>query len=226
MTESTSNTKRAEGRSIAYGFLAAIFEYPEGELASLVRFGTIAEQAKQIFCPLYPELLLEIDWAGLRDAGEADALAIEYTRLFDVVSGAGGALCPLYGADYHEGMRLKLLEELVRFYNFFGLTAEGAPANERPDHLSAELDFMHFLCIQEAQSLSLDDYAEDYRRAQADFLVRHPGLWAAQLRARLIENRAKPYFLAAGQLLDSFFRLELKSLAAVVSSPSTQLSAA
>lgn len=206
MTKARNNSSLAARRSLAYGFFAAIFEYPEGELTTLIRDGRIALQARELLAATHPQL--EVDAAALSDAGVADDLAIEYTRLFDVVSGAGGALCSLYGADYDDGARLRLLEELVRFYNFFGLTAEDAPAHERPDHLSAELDFMHFLCFQEAQCADDDETVDDYRRAQRDFLEHHLGKWAPLLRSRLQKHQSLPFYGAVGVLLERFIQRE------------------
>src|SRR5690242_14095299 len=42
-----------------------------------------------------------------------------------------------------EGDQSYLFEELIRFYEFFGLKRDEKA--EMPDHLSVELEFMHFL---------------------------------------------------------------------------------
>ena len=58
----------------------------------------------------------------------------------------------------------------MRFYEFFGLAhREGA---EMPDHLSVELEFMHFLTHLEAQTREAEAL-DSLRRAQHDFLSRH-----------------------------------------------------
>ena len=64
------------------------------------------------------------------DVPPDDGLAIEYSRLFDPI-GPSGPACPLNsGALVGDDGRMKLLEELVRFYNHFGLTAAGAPGEQ------------------------------------------------------------------------------------------------
>ena len=64
-----------------------------------------------------------------------------------------------------------LFEELVRFYEHFGLRRlEKAGL---PDHLGVELDFMHFLCeLQQAAEARGEDVGA-VTTAQRDFLDRH-----------------------------------------------------
>ena len=193
-------------RSQVYGFFAAALEYPEGELTRLIRAGKIAERAKELLCSIYPQLAQEANWDLLRDAGSTDDLSVEYTRLFNLPGSGGGPLCSLNSQFYGNDAPLTLLEELVRFYNFFGLTSGDAPANELPDHLSTQFEFLHFLCYQEA--LGEEGTVDDYRRAQRDFLEHHLGKWVPMLNARLQKNNAHPFYRALGELLDRFIQLE------------------
>jgi len=203
-------------RGRAYGFFAAAMEYPEGELSGLIRAGEIAKQARQIFCEIYPELETAIDWNTLTDAGKDDELSIEYTRLFDV-GGSDGPPCCLNSGAANSDARMQLLEELVRFYNYFGLTAGETEANELPDHLSTQFEFMYYLCHQEAESLEAGEDADDYQRAQRDFLNRHPGQWVPNLSLKLEEGFAPPYYLSLGKLMNRFIQLEQKHIESVVS---------
>ena len=204
-----SNTTSATAdqlRSQAYGFLAAAMEYPEGELTDLIRAGELARKARELFPAIHPTLEKNIDWDALADAGQADSLSIEYTRLFDV-GGADGPPCALNAGAIKGDARMSLLEELVRFYNYFGLTAAGTEANELPDHLSTQLEFMHYLIANE---LSVDEAenADDFIRAQRDFLVRHPISWIPNFNANLKKFKALPYYLALGELIEQFIVLE------------------
>ena len=199
-------------RCQTWGFFAAAMEYPEEELIALIRDGAVMRQARQLMASLHPQLDAVIDWPALAAAAQGDALAIEYTRLFDT-TGPSGTACPLNsGILLGDDGRMKLLEELVRFYNYFGLTAAGAPANELPDHLGAQLDFLNFLCAQEAQCLEAGEVADDYRRAQRDFLQRHPGRWASPLAARLQGHQARRYYAVLLDLLERFVALEQLAL--------------
>jgi DMSO reductase family type II enzyme chaperone len=68
-----------------------------------------------------------------------------------------------------------VFEELVRFYEHFGLRRHEKA--ELPDHLSVELEFMHFLCELEVAASSNGDANREALRslhaAQRDFLDRH-----------------------------------------------------
>jgi DMSO reductase family type II enzyme chaperone len=203
-------------RGQAWGFLAAAMEYPEGELTELIRRGEIARQARQLFVSLYPELENRIDWNALADAGNADDLSIEYTRLFDV-GGADGPPCALNSGAAKGDARMSLLEELVRFYNYFGLTAAGTDANELPDHLSTQFEFMYYLCSQQAENTANNEPADDYIRAQRDFVNHHPATWVPALSDALKQNQASAYYRALGELMASLIQVEQRLLEVAVS---------
>ncbi len=138
-----------------------------------------------------PSLLDGATWQALTDAGDEDDLAVEFTRLFDV--GKSGPPCPLYGGLYG-GTRMKTMEEAVRFYNHFGLSLS-ENIRELPDHLTTELEFLHFLAFREAESHQQGGDPGPYQRAQRDFIFRHPGRWVPELRERLEKNDPMPFFL-------------------------------
>jgi DMSO reductase family type II enzyme chaperone len=107
------------------------------------------------------------------------------------------------------------LEELVRFYNYFGLSRAEEP-NDLPDHLSTQLEFMHYLSHCEAILCRDGDDPADYQRAQRDFLIHHPGQWVLKLKNKLADNAAHDYFLELGQLLNAFLRHDMQHLIALV----------
>ena len=51
-----------------------------------------------------------------------------------------------------------------------------------------ELEFLHFLAFREAEALQTGQDAGPFRRAQRDFIDRHPGRWIPRLRAKLESN--------------------------------------
>ena len=203
-------------RSLAYGFFAAAMEYPEGELTGLIRAGDVARQARELFCVIHPELEPVIDWSALADAGTDDELSVEYTRLFDV-GGADGPPCSLNSGAAKGDARMGLLEELVRFYNYFGLTAAETEANELPDHLSTQFEFMHYLIFQEGECKAAGEPADDFIRAQRDFINRHPASWVPALSSKLKEHKAPRYYQALGDLMERFITLEQRLLELKVS---------
>ncbi|MBI1987027.1 MAG: molecular chaperone TorD family protein [Nitrospinae bacterium] len=174
-------------RSLLYCELARWFSFPQEDLyLSLEEGGGLLE----VFPPPSPEPL-----PTLEELQEA------YTSLFDV--GAGGPPCSLYEGSYVGWGRTQLFEELLRFYEFFGL--ELSPSvRELPDHLTVELEFMHYLTFQEAQA----EDPSSYRLAQRDFLARHLARWVPLMVERLIQSTGSGFFATLGEILRSFIGTE------------------
>jgi DMSO reductase family type II enzyme chaperone len=164
----------AAARSLVYRSLSEAFDYPTEERWTALDSGdwptAIAAVAEHL------------PWVPSFEDSEVPPLAElqqAYVSLFEV--GVGRPFCPLYEGSHRNG-RLKLMEDLVRFYEYFGIrTLPG----DHPDHLCAELDFMHYLAFKEAAAEERDDSTADLRRAQRDFLDRHLCRWLPRLRTRL-----------------------------------------
>ena len=90
--------------------------------------------------------------------------------------------CSLHEAAYTTEGQEVLYEELTRFYEFFGLGRDHSA--ELPDHLSVELEFMHFLSFLEAQDSTEEAARDSLVKAQRDFFTRH----LAQLTADVADN--------------------------------------
>lgn len=111
---------------------------------------------------------------------ELERLRSEYSGLFEV--GSQGPPAPIR-EDLQTGQRAGTREEVVRFYDYFGYVLDGKFAWQ-PDHLSVELEFMHYLCYREAQAENEAD-ALSFQLAQADFSGRHLAAWLPQLAANV-----------------------------------------
>jgi DMSO reductase family type II enzyme chaperone len=148
---------------------------------------------------------LPFDFAGGEPhIPELDDLQQSYVSTFEV--GIGRPFCPLYEGSFRSG-RMKLMEDLVRFYEHFGLRPE---AGDHPDHLCAELEFMHYLAFKEALRETVHEPVDDLRRAQRDFLDRHLCRWIPRLRARLKEAADLPdFYVLVSELADEFCRRDL-----------------
>lgn len=173
-------------RSKCYAIVASAFAGPEQQFGRL-RGGdfasTLAEAAQEL--PFELDLTLPL----LPESWSDDDYQAEFLRLFDV--GAGGPPCPLYGGLWG-GERMKVMEEVMRFYNYFGLKTS-AERRIPPDHLSTELEFLHYLTFREAAA-PMPTLAAPYRQAQIDFLDRQPGRWVPLMAQRLQALPAPPFF--------------------------------
>lgn len=182
----------AATRSRLYALLGIVFGFPDEELFADVRDGTIAQAAGEL-CRALPYAL---DGAGALQLGTdttsyAD-FASEYIRLFDV--GTAGPPCPLYGGVYG-GDRMKVMEDATRFYNFFGLRT--APElRELPDHITTELEFLHYLTFRETEARQQEGDVGSLLRAERDFLARHLRKWVPKMAARVSKQQTCAFFAA------------------------------
>ncbi|MBK6657501.1 MAG: molecular chaperone TorD family protein [Proteobacteria bacterium] len=129
-------------------------------------FDTLAADASARSA-LYATLARAFTYAG---AGTSP-LAISgsaYNAAFDP---ALGAPCSLRESAYADGDHAVLFEDPLRFYAFFGLSRNTRA--ELPDHLSVELEFMHYLAYLEANARGDADALSSLARAQCDFVQRH-----------------------------------------------------
>ena len=111
---------------------------------------------------------------------DRDELKREYSGLFEV--GSDGPPVPIR-EDLHRNQPAGVREDIVRFFEFFGYTLEENFA-WAPDHLSVELEFMHFLTYQEAEHTGSDD-AKSWQLGQHDFAERHLCNWVPELAERI-----------------------------------------
>ena len=174
---------QAGARSTCYRWLARAFSFPDQDLRAAVVSGELEASWREA----EHSLPFELPEAPGAEA-DADGLEEGYVSVFEV--GPGKPYCALYEGSHRSG-RMKLMQDVVRFYEHFGLRA--AP-QDQPDHLCAELDFMHYLSFKEAAALAHGDSAEDLRRAQRDFLNRHLCQWLPRLLARLETSDRAPDF--------------------------------
>ncbi len=143
-------------------------------------------------------LALPYELPGLEDlledwrATDIDSLKREYSGLFEV--GSQGPPVPIR-EDLHRNQPAGVREDIVRFYEFFGYGLAEKFAWS-PDHLSIELEFMHFLCYREAE-LCAAEYGDalSFQLAQSDFSERHLVNWVSELAERV--NNQNPGCLYA-----------------------------
>lgn len=195
-------------RSFAYSLIAATLDYPDHEFTRLVSEGKLAEQLKTSLCAIHPDMEQQIDWPLLAISDNEDALLVEYSRLFDV--GASGPPCPLNAGAYLDE-RMQALEECVRFYNYFGLTA-GDDFEELPDHVTTQFEFMHYLTHCTDELKDDPEQAANYLRAERDFLNRQLGKWIPKLNERVIKNKATSFYLTLIAAIALFIDIEKRQI--------------
>lgn len=188
-------------RSRLYQLLGMAFAFPDEDFFTAIADGTFAA-AVAATCAGLPYDLGAVPRLDLQGSaiGYVD-FESEYIRLFDV--GAAGPPCPLYGGVYI-GDRMKNMEDATRFYNFFHLRMS-PEMHELPDHVTTELEFLHYLTFRETQLRQQGGDALSLLRAERDFLARHPCKWLPRMQGRLAKQECPPFFAALVQFAIAFF---------------------
>ncbi len=130
----------------------------------------------------------------------------EYIRLFQV-GGRAGPPCPLHAGHYGND-RLRSLETLVRFYNFFGVQTE---QGLMPDHVTVQLEFMQYLAESESEATNAR-VRSSFVRAQADFLDGHLHDWWPRLETKLKQQRPINFYRALADVTSKFLQADLTYL--------------
>jgi DMSO reductase family type II enzyme chaperone len=197
----TETEQGAAARSRLYGLLATAFSFPDEELYESFRDGTVARIIDEI-CLVLPYDFALAATPDLRSVQQPYAeFESEYICLFDV--GAAGPPCPLYGGVYI-GDRMKTMEDATRFYNFFQLHLS-PEMRELPDHITTELEFLHYLTFREAEARQRGIDPLSLLRAERDFLARHLCRWVPRMQVRLGKQTTYPFFPALVKFAASFF---------------------
>jgi len=188
-------------RSQLYRFLADAFLYPTEDWSRDV----------PLLEPILSALDLPDQLFSLRPIGLAD-LQAEHRHAFSLT----GSLC--YETEYglpHEFRQSQEMADIAGFYRAFGFDVGGA-IRERPDHLSAELEFMHTLTLKEA--LSHESGQAQHREicidAERKFLRDHLARWVGWFKQRLIQSEVDGVYAALADLTTTFIDAEADRLEA------------
>lgn len=209
----TASEQEAAARSRMYQLLMAAFAFPDREYFETVRDGTLAATLGDVCRALPYQLAADPAELGNVD-GTYEDFESEYIRLFDV--GTSGPPCPLYGGTYI-GDRMKVMEDAVRFYNYFHLHLS-PQMHELPDHITTELEFLHYLTFREVEARQTGGDTGSLLRAERDFLARHLCKWTPKLQARLSKQTTNSFFPALIRFAVTFFATDQAYAAAAAES--------
>lgn len=201
-------------RSKVYEFISAAFSYPDAALVELLK-SRLPDTESGV--SLLEDRLSFEALQALKPAISSPSpgkLETEYVQTF------GHAIskeCPPYEAEYgqsHIFQQSQTLADIAGFYRAFGLDV--APDfKDRLDHISVELEFMHFLSLKEAYALTKGHPEERLalcREAQAKFLGEHLGQWVPGFEERLREKAEGSFYALLGGLLRTFLTLETQRM--------------
>ena len=138
---------------------------------------------------------------------QRQSLVGEYDRLFRA------GLVWLYGAEHlvkNEFQRANLLSDIMGFYTAFGLE----PDLERPDSITCEMDFMHYLIFKRdrlGSGAAVDDAqdkADICRDAEKKFFVEHLEPAATPIARKILAQTNHPFYKQAAEGVLEFLSCE------------------
>ena len=148
--------------------------------------------------------------AAVQGAEGFEELAIDHSRLF---VGPFALLAPPFGSVYLERERRLMADStqaVDRCYREVGLElAEGF--NGTPDHIAAELEFMHVLVIQALDALTQGelDCARRCDQKQGSFLERHLAAWVPEFSRSVEEHAGTRFYQGLAAATRMFIQGEL-----------------
>jgi len=216
VTQTTDQRKevaasRAVARARVYQLLSQAFIYPGDDVVTAM-VETDLPQAREATAFLPARLDAEVAAFGDQlTATRASELKSLHDHVFTHVVAADCPPCEAFYTAKGIFQETSELADIAGFFKAFGLTLA---ESERLDHISVELEFMHFLTYKEAYAQTHHDPAKARlcRDAQRKFIRDHLGRWAAHF-ARLLDQKADGgYYSCLASLLEKFISSEVAFL--------------
>ena len=199
------NLDTAIRRAQVYGFLADAFLYPSSNWM----------EDLPLLAPILRDLRLRTSDFQLPTSDlQLPDLQAEHRRAFGLV----GSLC--YETELglpHEYRQSQEMADIAGFYRAFGFNL-GGKVRERPDHLTAELEFMHVLALKEAYAFEngVAEHLEICAEAQCKFLQEHLGKWVGLFAESLARSAADGPYVALARFASAFVEAEARRLGVAV----------
>ncbi len=135
-----------------------------------------------------------------------------YTKTFGHIT----ADIPLYESNYFPDNVFKesqRLADIGAFYKAFGLKI-AADTKEKLDHISLELEFMHYLLSKEMYAVENNniEHQEICQDAQQKFFTDHLSKWATKFCQRLQQYSHHILYNNVANLLQSFIQQEIETI--------------
>lgn len=195
-------------RSLIYRRLADGFRYPDEVIYPLLASPSLYEELRGACAVLeYHECAHDLSELGPASVLPRTEMESAYLDSFEVTDGTGN-FCSLHEGNYRRDLsHSQLLIELKSLYEHFGLVM-AEEANELPDHVCAELEFMHFLTLKQAEALEAGADADAYIQAQRDVGTGHLKCWLPAQAVRASEVVTEAFYRQWSQLTADFISRE------------------
>jgi TorA maturation chaperone TorD len=186
--------------------LAAGYYQPEATLAQEGLFAGLGESASALDADLAASAAA---MAAAFEAEGADALLVEYTRLF---LGPIEAVARPYGSVWLTKEKTLMQASSVAVLELYreGGFDLAEDFRELPDHIAAELEFLYLLLFRENRALRDGDAGlAGIVALKRRFLAGHLGAWAPPFCRAVAEGTESAYYRALASLTARYVGLEI-----------------
>ncbi len=203
--------ERSYARAAVYRLLSLLFSYPSEDACQELPRALDAALVAATLMPS-PVARAAAETARAVRSREQAELAREHTSLFTYSASPD---CPLNECAYsakHVYQEVQQMADIAGFFRAFGMEIRG----QRPDDLSAQLEFCYLLAMKEghARERRMRRQVAICRDAQRAFVHDHLGRWADNIGRRLQALAPESAYAAFGGLLASFVAEEIEYLKA------------
>jgi DMSO reductase family type II enzyme chaperone len=206
--DSISDMGHVEARSQLYQCFAAAFSSPDDHFLNSIFNGEFLETLNQLGHGLPYPMPFEPSLTTLVPPGvQKQDIKVFYASCFE--SGNQGA--SLRESGYSTLTAKAQMEEIFRFYQYFGLDFSKGELRELPDSLPVELEFMHYLTFLQAESLKKaadNNNLAALQLAQRDFVSKHLGIWIRPFMVKLESIPGSRFYSDLAALLHLFIQCE------------------
>ncbi len=230
-TETVSKERRVQdtlARSTIYQFLSLCFGEPNEETFPILKdkeyLGNVQESLETYLAidrlsgtgkdtssiMKAPQLIVD----SLNGKSVED-INTEYFKRFG--SYISSKECPIYDTFYGKldiFQQTQELADITGFYRAFDLKHADDVKKDKLDHLSIELEFMHYLTYKEAYALENhgDEQLDICFSAEKKFIKSHLGRWVGHFTLLVNKHSQEGFYACSANLLKDFVELEWKYL--------------
>ena len=138
---------------------------------------------------------------------DLEPLKVDFAKLF---VGPYQLSAAPYGSVYLEGERKMMGNSTLDVrerYRDAGLDT-AKTFKDAPDHISAELEFMHYLIYKEIEAFAISDIemAIAFIQRQKSFLEDHLMAWVPEFTGNVVENAKTPFYRNLGRATEVFIK--------------------
>ena len=209
-------------RSATYEILSLAFLYPDEAAIQTLRDGAekLSDHSGVAGWDGMSSVLAAL--ATKLERADFEILEREHTEIFGHTISTD---CAPYEAEYgqaHVFQKSQAMADLSTFYGAFGLQVS-PDLKDRLDHISVEMEFMHFLALKEARGHANgdgDDRVLLCRQAQEGFLTHHLAEWILVFAQRLARKAPTDgVYSTLARLLDTHMAMEFQRFNLDATSP-------